>query len=64
MVTEYAKHLENRDIYPDTNRPYSINDISEVFKDKVKQKVINDRYYISEEDGTAYPNEEEIVWPT
>lgn len=58
MISEYVKHLENRDIYPETNRPWSINDISLSWRSKVVEIIVRDGYYVDSTDGTVYPKEE------
>lgn len=57
MISEYVTHLENRDVYPGTDRPYSIYDISEPFRAKVIERINNDGYTINETDGTVNPKE-------
>ena len=57
MIKEYVSHIENRDILDGTDRVWSINDVSEIWRDRVRQKVIADGYFFNE-DGTAYKEEE------
>lgn len=63
MISIYVKHLERRDIFPGTDRVYSINDVEMRWRDKIRQKIVNDGYYIDETDGTVYENlpEPEVV---
>lgn len=56
MIKQFVSHLENRDILEGTDRVWSINDVSEIWRDRVRQKVISDGYYFAE-DGTAYKEE-------
>ena len=58
MVNKYARHLEERDINVKTDEVWSINDVPNTWKAKTRTKVENDGYYF-DEDGTAWPVEEE-----
>lgn len=53
MIREYIDHLENRDIYPDTDRVYAISDVPPAWKDKVFQTIKKEGCYIAD-DGTVY----------
>jgi len=55
MVNKYARVLESREINPNTDEVWSINDVPRTWKSKTEAKVIADGYYF-DEDGTAYPN--------
>lgn len=60
MVNKYARHLEERDINVKTDEVWSINDVPNTWKAKTRTKVENDGYYF-DEDGTAWPNEDDGV---
>lgn len=53
MIREFVDHLENRDIYSDTDRVYAITDISEIWRNRVLQILKKEGYYIAD-DGTVY----------
>ena len=55
MVNKYARVLELREINPNTDEVWSINDVPRTWKSKTEAKVIADGYYF-DEDGTTYPN--------
>ena len=55
MVNKYARVLESREINPNTDEVWSINDVPNTWRKKTETKVISDGYYF-DEDGTVYPN--------
>lgn len=54
MVNKYARKLESREINPETESVWSINDVPNIWRKKVETKVEADGY-IFDEDGTAIP---------
>lgn len=54
MVKKYSRKLESREINPDTDEVWAIQDVPPIWNAKTEQKVISDGYYFAE-DGTAYP---------
>lgn len=56
MVKKYARVLESREINPNTDKVWAIQDVPNTWRSKTKQKVISDGYHF-DEDGTVYPNE-------
>lgn len=54
MVNKYARKLENREINPETDEVWAIQDVPTIWNKKTRAKVIADGY-IFEADGTAVP---------
>ena len=59
MVAKYARHIENRDINDKTGEVWAIQDVPKTWRKKTEQKVIDDGYWF-DEDGTAYPIEDDL----
>lgn len=57
MISKYVRVLEERDINPKTNSVWSIDDVPNTWKTKVRDKVIMDGYSFND-DGTVIKNEE------
>ena len=54
MVNKYARKLENREINPETDEVWAIQDVPAIWNNKTRAKVISDGY-IFDKDGTAIP---------
>lgn len=63
MVNKYVRLLEQRQINPNTEEIWAIQDVPNTWRAKTKAKVEAD-HYTWDEDGTAIsipPNEDEVV---
>ena len=58
MVTKYSRLLKQRIINDKTGEVWAIQDVPKTWRGKTEAKVISDGYYF-DEDGTAYPKENE-----
>ena len=58
MVAKYSRLLEQRIINDKTGEVWAIQDVPKTWRGKTEAKVISDGYYF-DEDGTAYPKENE-----
>lgn len=54
MPAKYARKLENREINPETESVWAIQDVPNIWNKKTRAKVEADGY-IFDEDGTAIP---------
>lgn len=52
MVNKYARKLENREINPETEDTWAIQDVPNIWRAKTRAKVIADGYVINP-DGTV-----------
>lgn len=52
MIAKYVRVIENQEIYEKTGKTWSINDVPQTWRAKVKSQVISDGF-IFDDDGTA-----------